>query len=54
MQDEIVARLAAQLGTALIAAEARRAARTANPDAFDLYLQGMTWLDKDPRPVNVA
>ena len=54
MQDEIVARLAAQLGTALIAAEARRAARTANPDAFDLYLQGMAWLDKDPRPVNVA
>jgi TolB-like protein/class 3 adenylate cyclase len=54
MQDEIVARLAAQLGTALIAAEARRAERTANPDAFDLYLQGMAWLDKDPRPVNVA
>ena len=54
MQDEIVPRLAAQLGTALIAAEARRAERTANPDAFDLYLQGMAWLDKDPRPVNVA
>ena len=54
MQDEIVARLATQLGTALIAAEARRAERTPNPDAFDLYLQGMAWLDKGPRPVNVA
>ena len=54
MQDEIAARLATQLGTVLIAAEARRAERTPNPDAFDLYLQGMAWLDKDPRPVNVA
>jgi TolB-like protein/class 3 adenylate cyclase len=54
MQDEIVARLATQLGTVLIAAEARRAEKTPNPDAFDLYLQGMAWLDKDPRPVNVA
>ena len=54
MQDEIVARLATQLGTVLIASEARRAERTPNPDAFDLYLQGMAWLDKDPRPVNVA
>lgn len=54
MQDEIVARLAAQLGTALIAVEARRAERTPNPDALDLYLQGMAWLDKGPRPDNVA
>ena len=54
MQDEIVARLATQLGTVLIASEARRAEGTPNPDAFDLYLQGMAWLDKDPRPVNVA
>ena len=54
MQDEIVARLATQLGTVLIAAEAGRAEKTPNPDAFDLYLQGMAWLDKDPRPVNVA
>ena len=43
----MVARLATQLGTVLIAAEARRAERTPNPDAFDLYLQGMAWLDKD-------
>jgi TolB-like protein/class 3 adenylate cyclase len=54
MQDEIVTRLATQLGTALIAAEARRAERTPNPDAFDLYLQGMAWLDKGPRPDNVT
>lgn len=54
MQDEIVTRLAAQLGSALIALEARRAERTPNPDAFDLYLQGMAWLDRDPRPDNVA
>ena len=55
MQDEIVARLAERSwGTVLIASEARRAERTPDPDAFDLYLQGMAWLDKDPRPVNVA
>jgi TolB-like protein/class 3 adenylate cyclase/Flp pilus assembly protein TadD len=54
MQDEIVTRLAAQLGTALIAVEARRAERTPSPDAFDFYLQGMAWLDRDPRPANVA
>jgi hypothetical protein len=54
MQDEIVTRLAAQLGTALIAVEARRAERTPNPDAFDFYLQGMAWLDRDPRPANVV
>jgi RecB family exonuclease len=34
MQDEIVARLAGQLNTVLIAAEARRAEKTPNPDAF--------------------
>ena len=41
MQDEIVARLARQLDAALIAAEARRAARSPNPDAMDLYFQGL-------------
>jgi TolB-like protein/class 3 adenylate cyclase len=54
MQDEIVARLATQLGTALIAAEAHRAERISNPDSFDLYLQGMAWLDKGTRPDTVA
>ena len=36
MQDEIVARLANQLGTQLIAAEARRAEQTPQPDSMDL------------------
>ncbi len=40
MQDEIVARLANQLGTQLIAAEARRAERAPHPDSMDLYFQG--------------
>jgi hypothetical protein len=37
MQDEIVARLANTLNAQLIAAEARRAERSLNPDAMDLY-----------------
>jgi len=41
MQDEIVARLALAINAQLVAAEARRAERTANPDAMDLYFQGM-------------
>jgi TolB-like protein/class 3 adenylate cyclase/Flp pilus assembly protein TadD len=41
MQDEIVARLANQLGVALIAAEARRADRAPIPDSTDFYFQGM-------------
>ena len=40
MQDEIVARLARQLDTELVAAEARRAERAPDPDAMDLYFQG--------------
>ena len=42
MQDEIVARLANQLGTQLIAAEARRAEQAPHPDSMDFYFQG--WL----------
>ena len=49
MQDEIVARLANQLGTALIAAEARRAERAPKPNSLDLYFQGMAWFDKGRR-----
>jgi tetratricopeptide (TPR) repeat protein len=41
MQDEIVSRLANTLDTQLIAAEARRAERSPNPDAMDLYFQGV-------------
>jgi len=40
MQDEIVAWLANALDAELIAAEARRAEHSANPDAMDLYFQG--------------
>jgi TolB-like protein/class 3 adenylate cyclase len=50
MQDEIVARLARQLATELVAAEARRAEKTANPDAMDLYFQGMAWANQGTSP----
>ena len=46
MQDEIVARLANQLGTQLIAAEARRAEQAPHPDSVDLYYQGLAWFNK--------
>src|ERR1700729_4340235 len=46
MQDEIVARLANQLGTELMSAEARRGQQAANPDSMDLYFQGMEWLNR--------
>ena len=46
MQDEIVARIANQLGAELVAAEARRAEHAANPDALDLYFQGKAWWNK--------
>jgi TolB-like protein/class 3 adenylate cyclase len=46
MQDEIVARLARQLGTQLVAAEARRAERAPHPDSMDLYFQGMACTNK--------
>jgi tetratricopeptide (TPR) repeat protein len=46
MQDEIVARLANQLGTELISAEARRGQQAPNPDARDLYFQGMEWFNR--------
>ncbi len=46
MQDEIVARLANQLGAELVAAEARRAEQAPNPDSMDLYFQGMAWRNK--------
>ena len=40
LQDEIVARLANSLGNELVNAEAQRAARIRNPDAFDLTMRG--------------
>jgi tetratricopeptide (TPR) repeat protein len=50
MQDEIVSRLANALDAELIAAEARRAERSANPDALDLVFQGRAWLNKGLTP----
>ena len=54
MQDEIVARLAAELNAQLVAAEARRAERTATPNSMDLNFQGLAWLNKGTTPENVA
>ena len=54
MQDEIVARLASQLGTQLIEAESRRAQRAPLPDSMDLYFQGMAAANKGMSPANVA
>jgi tetratricopeptide (TPR) repeat protein len=53
MQDEIVARLANQLGTELISAEARRGQKAANPDSMDLYFQGMEWFNRGVNPENM-
>ena len=46
MQDEIVSRLANTLNTQLVEAEARRAERSLNPDAVDLFFQGEACLNK--------
>jgi TolB-like protein/class 3 adenylate cyclase/Flp pilus assembly protein TadD len=54
MQDEIVARLARQLGTELIGAEARRAERAPDPDSVDLHFRGMAWLNKGNSPDNLG
>jgi TolB-like protein len=44
MQDEIVARLANELGTQLVAAEARRAERAPNPNSTDLLLSRFSFV----------
>jgi TolB-like protein/class 3 adenylate cyclase/Flp pilus assembly protein TadD len=54
MQDEIVARLAGQLGTQLVAAEARRAERAPDPDSMDLYFQGVARVNKGVTPEHMA
>jgi len=54
MQDEIVSRLANTLNAELIAAEARRAARSSHPDAMDLVFQGRSWFSKGPTPDHMA
>ena len=53
-QDEIIARLANQLGAELIAAEARRAQQAPTPDLMDLYFQGLAWLNKGTNPENMG
>jgi hypothetical protein len=50
MQDEIVARIANALHHPLIAAEANRAERSAEPASIELYFQGMAWVNKGQRP----
>lgn len=50
MQDEIVARIARTLDIQLIVAEARRATRTLNSDAMDLYFQGRHSFNKGLTP----
>jgi TolB-like protein/class 3 adenylate cyclase len=54
MQDEIVSRLANTLGTQLMAAEARRAQRSLNPDAMDLYFQGIACANMGATPEYMA
>jgi TolB-like protein len=54
MQDEIVARLANQLGTQLIAAEARLAERALHPDSMDLYFQGRACLNRGLSAEHIA
>ena len=54
MQDEIVARLANQLGTELIAAEARRAQEAPNPNSGDLYFQGLASFNQGITLENMA
>jgi adenylate cyclase len=46
MQDEIVSRLANRLGQELDAAEAGRAARSANPDSMDHFFLGLAHYNK--------
>ena len=52
MQDEIVARLANALEVQISAAEARRAEGVQNPDAMDLYFQGLASMNEGATPDN--
>jgi len=54
MQDEIVSRLANTLDAELVLAEAKRAERVLNPNAIELYFQGMAWIYKGPTHENYA
>jgi TolB-like protein/DNA-binding winged helix-turn-helix (wHTH) protein len=50
VQDEIVGRLASQLQTELIDAEARRTERAPNPDSMDLYFQARSLINRGFTP----
>jgi tetratricopeptide (TPR) repeat protein len=54
MQDEIVTRLARQLGTKLVDTEAQRSERRPNPDSLDLRFQGLAWFYKGRAPEDLA
>jgi TolB-like protein/class 3 adenylate cyclase/Flp pilus assembly protein TadD len=54
MQDEIVARLASTLNAQLIAAEATRAEYSLQPNALDLYFQGMARWNKRWTPAHMT
>jgi TolB-like protein/Flp pilus assembly protein TadD len=54
MQDEIVARLANQLRSELIAVEARRAERVQHPESIDLYFRGMASVHIGGSPANLS
>jgi hypothetical protein len=48
MQDEIVSRIANQLGHELARVEAGRAGRSAKPDSMDHYFLGLASFNKGP------
>ena len=54
LQDEIVAHLASQLDTELIAVEARRAENSPLPDSMDLYFQAAACWHRGPTPENLT
>ncbi len=54
LQDEIVSRLANALNSQLVAAEARLAERSVNPDAMDLVFQGRSLLNSGLTPEYMA
>ncbi len=54
LQDEIVARLAAELNAQLATVEARRAERASSPDSMDLYFQGAAWAQKGTSPQHMG
>jgi TolB-like protein/class 3 adenylate cyclase len=54
MQDEIISRLAGSLNVQLVAAEARRAERTPDPNSLDLYFQGLACANQGWTPEHMT